>query len=441
MLIWKYWGCLVARLMHDRRGISAVTFGLSAAAILGLTGLGTEMGAWYAAEQRGQNAADAAASAGAIALAQGGGSTGAIATATDTASRNGFTSSTATVTVHTPPSTGPNTGNTGAVEVIIQQTQVPVFSALFLSSSPVITNRAVAAVQSGGTACALALQNGSGLSMGGNSTTAAQGCTLASNASGSQSIYIYGSATVAAYTLNAVGGCSGCSGSSVSLSRPASAYQLPTANPFAAADNVTLPTFGNGSCISTSGLKTLVPYETNGTAYCGLHLVGQTTLTLTPGTYFFTGDISIGAGSSVVCPTCTGGAGVTIIMTGPTGNGNAGSLNIDGNATVTLSAPKTSTYNSAFNGMLFYQDWRGSPGGITVNGGSTSNLTGGLYFPSAVVSFNGNEDLNGGDKSHCTELVGGTVEISGNASTTLDISGCSQTGTATAQLQVVRLLE
>lgn len=432
------WLSLV-QLVRDRRGVTAVTFGISAAVILGLAGLGTEVGGWYAIEQHAQDAADAAASAGAIALAMGNGSTGAIASATDVASINGFSSGgSTTVTVNTPPASGPNIGNTSAVEIIIAKTEVPLFSALFLSSGPVITTQAVAAAESAGTACALALGSGSGLSMGGNSTTAAKGCTLASNATGSSSIYIYGSAQVSAYTLDSVGGCSGCLGSGVSLARPPSPYQLPTTNPFAAADSVALPTFG--SCVQPSSSP--LPYETNGgLAYCGLQLTGQTTLTLQPGTYFFTGDISIGAGSSVICPDCTDGAGVTIVMTGPNGSGSAGSLNIDGNASVTLTAPANSTFNPAFNGLLFYQQGSGSPGGITINGGATTTLTGGLYFPGAVVSFNGNENLNGGDNSHCTELVGGTLEISGNASTTLDTSGCWRSGTATAQLQAVKLLE
>jgi Flp pilus assembly protein TadG len=426
------------RLTHfgqDQRGVTSVMFAVSAVALLGLVGLGTEAGAWYAAKQQGQNAADAAAAAGAIALAEGGGASAAVAAATDVAGRNGFTNGGAvSVTVNTPPASGPNASNANAVEVIITQQESPLFSVLFRPGGTAIGSRAVAAVESSGAACALALAGGSGLSMGGNSTTAAKGCTLASNAPGAQSIYVYGSATVSAYTLHAVGGCSGCSGSGVTLTRPASAYQLPTTNPYAAANNVTLPSFT--SCSNGSPQ----PYSAaNPVAYCGLKLTGQTTLTLTPGTYFFTGNISIGTGSSVVCSGCDDGAGVTIVMTGS--NGNAGSLNIDGNASVTLTAPTSNSFNPAFNGLLFYQDWRGSPGGITINGGATTTLIGGMYFPSAVASFNGNEDMNGNGLSTCTELIAGTIEISGNSSTTLDTSGCSKYGVNTAQLQSVRMLE
>jgi len=46
----------------------------------------------------------------------------------------------------------------------------------------------------------------------------------------------------------------------------------------------------------------------NGGAYCGFNAGSQQTITLTPGTYFFTGSIALNGGSALVCPTCTGGA-------------------------------------------------------------------------------------------------------------------------------------
>ena len=225
----------------------------------------------------------------------------------------------------------------------------------------------------------------------------------------------------------------------MSLTRPASAYQLPTSNPFSAADAVTLPEFG--TCTPVSGSVTLVPYETSKSAYCGFSAASQQAITLTPGTYFFTGGIALNAGSSMTCPTCTDGAGVTIVMAGDGGCNSAGSLKIDGHASVTLTAPTSNQTNAAFDGLLFYQDGRGSPGSVTINGGATTTLIGGLYFPGASVTFDGNETMNGDGLSTCTELVGMTLNISGNASTTLDTSGCAKYGTKTAQLMAVRLLE
>ena len=424
-------GCWWLRpLIRDRRGVTAVTFAMVATVVLGIAGLATEVGGWYAGRQRGQNAADAAAEAGAIAVALGGGNSGAIASAQNVAAQNGFASN---VTVNNPPASGPNIGNAGAVEVILVQKEALLLARLFLTSNPVMTTRAVAAVQSGGQACAVALAGGSGLSMGGHSTTTASNCSLASNASGGNAIVISGSATVSAYTLSSAAGCSGCAGSNVSLTRPASAYQLPASNPFAAADNVTLP--GSPTYIPAGSLPQ--PYTSgNPVEYNGnFSLQSQQTLTLVPGTYFFNGSISLEGGSTLQCPTCTGtgSAGVTIVMTD-----SASTLSIDGHAAVTLTAPATNSYAAGFNGLLFYQKNGGTPGGVSIDGGASSTLTGGLYFPTETVSFDGNESIN---PSACTEIVAETLTIAGNAATTLNSSGCSQSGTATAQMQVVRLVE
>ena len=62
---------LLRRLRVDRRGATAVVFALAASALLGLVGLATEGGTWYLEKRHGQNAADAAANAGALALALG----------------------------------------------------------------------------------------------------------------------------------------------------------------------------------------------------------------------------------------------------------------------------------------------------------------------------------------------------------------------------------
>ncbi|MDG6929561.1 MAG: acyl-CoA dehydrogenase, partial [Nitrososphaerota archaeon] len=87
---------------------------------------------------------------------------------------------------------------------------------------------------------------------------------------------------------------------------------------------------------------------------------------------------------------CTGGAGVTIVMTGLNGT-SAGSMTIDGHASVTLSAPVNNATNAAFDGLLFYQAGNGTPGAVTINGGSSSIIAGGMYFPGGSVTFDGLE--------------------------------------------------
>ncbi len=87
-----------ARLLHDRHGAIALLFSLSAIVLFGLAGLAVEGGARYMEKRHGQNAADAAAMAGAIALAfgQSASISGGKATA-----RQGYSSSAVTITTAT----------------------------------------------------------------------------------------------------------------------------------------------------------------------------------------------------------------------------------------------------------------------------------------------------------------------------------------------------
>jgi Flp pilus assembly protein TadG len=100
-------------LLADRRGATAVMFAVTSIALAGLVGLGAEAGNWYVMKRAGQNAADAAAIAGALTLGTASGAsgcTGSLQTTAGTkgttvAGYNGFTSGSggATVTVQAPP--------------------------------------------------------------------------------------------------------------------------------------------------------------------------------------------------------------------------------------------------------------------------------------------------------------------------------------------------
>lgn len=444
--------------LRDRRGVTAPLFAAISVSLLGIVGLGTDAGLWYLAQAQAQSAADAAALAGALSLAEGSGQTAASTAATSVAGQNGFASGTATtVTINMPPSSGTYTGSNVAVEAIISQTQTRYLSRLFLTSDPVVSVRAVAEAVNIGSACAVATGNvTSALLLGGNSTITGSNCALASNSTASPAIDVNGSPTVSASSLVSVGTCSGCSGANLP---PWQQTALPVANPFAAADSTQLPSFSN--CQTPNFSQTIPPYNqsTNPVAYCGFTLNNgsKAAVTLQPGTYFFASSIDL-EGGSVSCPTCTGSAGVTIVLTHTTGGTNAG-LTINGNfdnssATITLQAPaqNTTTYNgnqlSGLDGLLFYSDPTGTQSPITINGNSNVVVQGGLYFPQAPVTFNGNTKFNstsGTDQpiSTCLALVANSIDASGNSTTAFDTSGCSSTYGQNfgAQIQAVRLVE
>ena len=59
---------MIKRLWNDRRGVSAWVVTVAMVPLLGMVSLGTEVGSWHVIRRHAQNAADAAAIAGATAL-------------------------------------------------------------------------------------------------------------------------------------------------------------------------------------------------------------------------------------------------------------------------------------------------------------------------------------------------------------------------------------
>jgi Flp pilus assembly protein TadG len=461
---------LFRRLGSDRRGATAIVFGLGATALFGLIGLATEGGSWYMEKRNGQNAADAAAIAGALALVSGSTGSAAVTGATSLATSNGYSSgtvngtATSVVISYGTYSTGSFTANTGspnAIKAVITRSPPRMFSKLFLGANPSISESAVAMVDPNNNACVLAKT--AGLSMAGSTQINLSNCSMASNETGPNSISFTGNkATVSGGTLVSSGGCSNCGNSSGYM-----LYQPPTTDPYLSIQSVTMPPIAASktSCQNMptiSGTVTLTSSYTyegggkmfctgkyNGTTFTGdLTLSSGPTLNLTPGTYiFYDASFTVNGGATLQCPTCTpGGAGVTIILTGDTtgSKSNIGALSINGGATVTLNAPATNSFNSAFNGVLFYMDKNALPTNgngnapVSLNGNGNVHLTGGMYFPSVNVNYSGNV-ASSNAATACTEIIGYSVQFTGNS--TMDITGCAANGTKVATTQSVRLVQ
>ena len=433
-----------SRVIRNRSGAVAVLFAATASLVVGMGALATEGGAWYLTRRRAQTAVDSAAMAGALALTASQSHATVVAAATEVASRNHFAATTnTTVTVNNPPSAaaGALSGVAGSVEVIIRQTQRTYLARLFLGSSISVGARAVASVQSSGNVCALGL---SVLSFSGSSTVSATNCTLSSNGQTTSPVplQISGSTNVSAYSLASAGSCTGCDKVTTTLTRPYALYQPPAVNPYAGADAAAIPSFNGGSCISKPDLTNLLPYETNGhKAYCAdVKVAGGETVVLTPGTYYLNdASLTINNGS-VTCPTCTGGLGITFVLTG-TNTTKVGSVSISGSATVVLNAPSLPA-GSPYRGILFYRDEAaisqhpstGNPD-IGLAGGPSTILQGGIYGASSDIRVTGNA------ASTCTAVVGSIVELGGSSNTSLDVSGCGLFGTAVPTATTVRLAQ
>jgi len=465
-------------LWRDDKGAIMPIVALPMVVLIGMTSLAVEAGLWYVAYREGQNQADAAAMAAAMTLANSGdptatndpsqvkgmlgqGSPGStdLSSLVQGASGSGFGGQ-MKVTINYPPTKGNFTTNNNAVEAVVVQPRAAGLSSLFGVQQVDIRNRAVATVDYMNGACVLALKTS--LTIWGNFSVTAPSCTLASNATGANSIKAGGSASIVALSMNAYGECSGCDDPTIAtLTVKPTSYGIKSENRFEKVDNIAWPTYVGSTCdnmlYGTAANVTILnptyanvstdpnyPLPTNGgRAYCGgLHLTATSLINLTPGIYIFQ-EASIKADGGVLyCSTCSLENGVHIVQIDKMGN--VDTLSIDGSATVVLNAglkvpsvPGISTdLTDNLAGVLYYRtktSQNGNTDEIVVNGNSATYLTGGVYAPNAEIRFNGSSS------SDCTVLVAGGITMTGEAH--FDGTGCGQIGLKIAKTRIVQLME
>lgn len=403
------------RLAADRGGAVAVMLALMLPVVVGVAALAVETGLWFSERRELQNAADAAALSGAFEL-----TAGRRTTVTQSALADGRRNAAdATFAVRFPPSSGPFTGNTSAVEVTVTRTQTLLLSALFLGDMQVGA-RAVARVGTLGDPCILALERVESSTAGftGSADIVLRECGVKANSSSAQALTVSGSSSLTAAFVETVGGyeVSGSGRLDVGSTMTNAAV---TEDPFR-----NLPNPSVGGCTHSN-------YKQNGTAtlspgvFCnGLDLGAKANVTLSPGTYVVKGgSVKINGGAQV------SGTGVTIFLTGSAGD--YAQMDINGGAEVDLTAPGSGPYA----GVLFFQDRNAPTGGDNkFNGGSTMSLNGALYFPGQQVAFQGNTSNAGG----CTRIVADTVSFTGDAALG---NACASLGLAASGATPPRLVE
>ncbi len=382
----------------------ATIFALTLPIVVGAAGFGVETSYWYYNSLKLQATADAAAYAGALEQISGSDKPTVIASATQSASTNGLGSG--TIVVNTPPASGPNTAKK-AVEVIVRQNLDRIFTSIFTQGQVPEQARAVALITDASKACMRALDPTApqAVRFSGNTSVKVSGCVVMANSIAADAITLQGSAALQVDCLISAGG--------VSLSNPVTTVcaapitqALPAADPFA---DLPAPVAGN-PCQNVNGNKTAQTIQPG--TYCGgMNLNGN--VTLSPGVYVLQGNLKINAGAVI------SGSGVTIYMAG------SNTVSMNGNATVTLSAPTSGTYS----GMLFYGDRTGTAAQSTFNGTATSLLTGAIYFPKQQVNYLGN--FSG--ESGCTQVVADTIQWSGNATINQDCSSLGMKDIPAAQ--------
>ncbi|MFK0690843.1 pilus assembly protein TadG-related protein [Mesorhizobium sp. IMUNJ 23033] len=391
-------------------GNVAVVFALTLPVVVGGAGLGVETSYWYYSSLKLQATADAAAYAGALEKIAGSDTAAITTAAAQSATSNGL--GTGTIVVHTPPTSGPNTANK-AVEVILNQNLDRIFTSIFVQGQVPEKARAVALITDGAYACNIALNASASQAVlfSGNTSPKQTGCVTMSNSIASDAIKLQGSATLETDCLISVGGVSLGNTPTMVCKAPIT-QALPAADPYA---SLPTPTVSN-PCKNVNGNKTSQTLQP-GTYCSGMSLNGN--VTLSPGVYVVEGSLKVNANAIV------SGTGVTIFMSG------SNTVSMNGNATVTLSAPTS----GAYSGVLFYGDRTGTAAQSTFNGTANSLLTGAIYFPRQQVNYLGNfSGING-----CTQVVADTIQWSGSTTIKQDCTSLGMKNIPAAQ--AVRIVE
>ena len=120
------------RLLRDEKGVTLVIAAVGMIGVLGLAGLGTEVGMWYFTKREIQAAADSSAFSAALARYRGESQQNYTTEADGVAATFGLVNNVAgvTVTVNNPPTSGNYTTDSNAIEVIIGQPQTAALSGL-----------------------------------------------------------------------------------------------------------------------------------------------------------------------------------------------------------------------------------------------------------------------------------------------------------------------
>lgn len=384
----------------DQCGSYIISAALLMPALIGAAGLGTEGALWYYDHQNLQSAADAAAiSAAGAFYVQGDNANlpleaGAVTTSYGLV--NGMNG--VTLTVNEPPKSGSSTGRANAVEVIIQQAERRLFSALWNSDQVIVSARAVA-VATGGSGCTLALDpSASGaFTAQGSTNVALNGCSLFVNSNNSTALVAGGSATVSTVAVGVTGGISGTSDITAQSIRT---HQSPISDPYA---NASYDSY-SGCSQHNFTAKTTVTISPG--VYCGgIKLNAGANLTLSPGVYYLDqGNLTVNGGSSI------SGSGVTLVFTSSSGH-NYASANINGNATVNLTAPDT----GPTAGIVMFGDRDMTDGtSFKFEGGASQTFGGAIYLPKGAVTYSGGQSAN----TTCTQIVADTITFDGNSTLT-----------------------
>ena len=389
--------------------------------LLGFLALALDVAYLFRERRMAQTAADAAAVAAAEELTVGNVlSEQTVANAL--AKLNGFDTTLAlnpaTVTLSTP-----TTGNFTGPAYVQANVTLPVQTFFFSAfNHKVITMNVSASAIAGGsqgspTCICLEAPTGTGLSMSNNGQIAAPNCGITVDSSSKNAVTVVGSAGINAMFLGTVSSDwdnsnnvnnAGTISSSTKIVQGITSQCKPQIAPPALPPNLPCysnPIQGYGGLTNYTGVYALPmagEVQMNNTVcFTTLDTSNARSVSFAPGyTYYVQGNFNTGGGAPIT------GSNVNFYV--------GGTLNIANGVTATLSAPLLNSVPQD----LFYV--AGST--VTIQGGSTSNLSGTLYAPNAAITMN-----NGTGTILNMALVGQTLSVAGGAK--LNVYPTSSLGT------------
>ena len=425
------------QLAKDESGQAMVLSGVGFIVIIAFLSLAIDVGQLRYQQTKLQNAADAAAMAGALEISTCGGTHA--CTIMQTAARqalveNGFSGATIytqcatagsglTISINNGPcslgstASDPYYGNTQYVEVVVRYSQPTYFARVVGVSSVNIKVRAEAGLGNSNDCLYLSTGNTStsannALLVNGNATLNAS-CGIIDDAGGTSAAIFNGGDTINSTGLYIHGGDINNGNNTISPS--------PTLHAAAVSDPLSYLTAPSaGSCtysnevINGSGTVTLNP----GTYCGGLIINGGATVSFSAGTYIMQGNMIVNGGDTV------SGTGVTFYF-------SSGSLTMNGSSAANFVAPTTGTYA----GILIYQNPSDSST-IILNGQSNSVWQGTVYATGANLTING-----GGNAAAYTIVDTQSMTINGSVNFTLGADYSSLPGGSPVKGGVATLVE
>lgn len=407
----------IRRALGDRRGAIGITMGVTMPVVVGFVALGVETGLWFSTKRAMQTAADSAAIAAAMERAGGGDETDLLTAATGDAALNGLTGGDSIV-VNNPPTSGGHTQDDSAVEVLVERTQPPLFSALFLSDPITIHARAVArgdAASNGYPFCFLALDPESAdTALLQNNTQLPERCGIAVNSEHEQALRLTNNAHVLG-TAKVVGGY--VTRNNAGVAHPVTGAAA-TPDPYLGVD-----TGEPGVCVPPpcEARANDTVWMTPGRFCNGCDFGNNATVNLAAGTYYIDHQLDITNNVTV------NGEGVTFVL-----KDNA-VLNLGNNAHINVTAPT----DGPLAGIAFMSEANSPFIDQRLRNNVHLNVTGAFYFPNQRLVVENHTNTPGG----CTQFIAMQLKFTNNAD--LD-NQCEDTGVKPigANTQVaVRLVE